>query len=54
MASPSELQSRQTPAVFLDRDGVINEEVNYLRHADDFRLLPRSARAIRELRGAGF
>ncbi|OQB28832.1 MAG: D-glycero-beta-D-manno-heptose-1,7-bisphosphate 7-phosphatase [Chloroflexi bacterium ADurb.Bin180] len=54
MASPSEPQSRQARAVFLDRDGVVNEEVNYLRHADDFRLLPRSARAIRELRRAGF
>ena len=41
-------------AVFLDRDGVINEEVNYLRHPEEFRLLPRSARAIRELRKAGF
>ena len=36
--------------VFLDRDGVINEEVNYLRRPEDFRLLPRTAAAIRLLR----
>lgn len=33
---------------------MINEEVNYLHHPDDFHLLPRAARAIRELRRAGF
>jgi histidinol-phosphate phosphatase family protein len=47
-------QGEQARAVFLDRDGVINEEVNYLRHPEEFQLLPRSARAIRELRRAGF
>lgn len=41
-------------AVFLDRDGVINEEVNYLCRPDEFRLLPRTASAIRDLRRAGF
>ncbi len=32
--------------VFLDRDGVINEEVGYLNHLDRLRLLPGSAQAI--------
>lgn len=41
-------------AVFLDRDGVINEEVNYLGRPDEFRLLPRTVGAIRNLRRAGF
>ena len=41
-------------AVFLDRDGVINEEVNYLRRPADFRLLPRAAAAIRLLRKHGW
>jgi histidinol-phosphate phosphatase family protein len=41
-------------AVFLDRDGVINEEVNYLRRPEDFRLLPRAAAAIRLLRRHGW
>jgi D-glycero-D-manno-heptose 1,7-bisphosphate phosphatase len=41
-------------AVFLDRDGVINEEVNYLSGPEDFRLLPRAAAAIRLLRKHGW
>ena len=48
------LPAEPARAVFLDRDGVINEEVNYLCHPDEFRLLPRTARAIRNLRQAGF
>ena len=41
-------------AAFLDRDGVINEEVNYLSRPEDFRLLPRAAAAIRLLRKHGW
>jgi D-glycero-D-manno-heptose 1,7-bisphosphate phosphatase len=37
-------------AVFLDRDGTINEEVNYLSKPEDFRLLPGAALAIRLLK----
>ena len=33
-------------AVFLDRDGVINEEVDYLRSIDQLRVLPRAAEGI--------
>ena len=40
-------------AVFLDRDGVIIEEVHYLRYSDQLRLLPGAARAIARLRRAG-
>ena len=36
-------------AVFLDRDGTINEEVGYVNHVDRFVLLPRSGQAIRLL-----
>ena len=42
------------PAVFLDRDGTIIEEANYLRSIARMRLLPRSAAAIRMLNDAGF
>ena len=35
--------------VFLDRDGVINEEVNYLSSPDLLKLLPGAAQAIRQL-----
>lgn len=41
------------PAIFLDRDGTINEEVHYLSHPDQVRLIAGAAEAIRELRAAG-
>ena len=41
-------------AVFLDRDGVIVEEVNYLSSPGQLRLIPGSAGAIARLRKAGF
>ena len=40
-------------AVFLDRDGVINEERGYVHKADDFALLPGVVAAIRQLRSNG-
>jgi D-glycero-D-manno-heptose 1,7-bisphosphate phosphatase len=36
-------------AVFLDRDGTINEEVGYVNHIERFYLLPRVGQAIRLL-----
>lgn len=33
-------------AVFLDRDGVINEEIEYLSHPDQLQLIPGAAEAI--------
>ena len=41
------------PAVFLDRDGTINEEMGYINHLNRFRLLPEAAPAIRRLNEAG-
>lgn len=43
-----------TSGVFLDRDGTINEEVEYLRSPDQLRLIPGSAEAIAALNRAGF
>ena len=40
--------------LFLDRDGTINTEVDFLRTPEELRLLPGSARAIREANAAGF
>jgi len=40
-------------AVFLDRDGTINEEMGYINHVSRFVLLPRSAAAIKLLNDAG-
>ena len=41
-------------AVFLDRDGTINREVDYLSTPDDFEFLPGAIEALRELGAAGF
>jgi len=41
-------------AVFLDRDGTVIREVEYLRSPKQMRLLPRAAEAIRRLNEAGF
>jgi D-glycero-D-manno-heptose 1,7-bisphosphate phosphatase len=39
--------------VFLDRDGTINEEVNYLSRPDQLRLIAGAAEAIKQLKQAG-
>lgn len=41
------------PAVFMDRDGTISEEVGYVNHLSRYRLLPRSLEAIRLINEAG-
>jgi D-glycero-D-manno-heptose 1,7-bisphosphate phosphatase len=41
------------PAVFLDRDGTINEQMGYINHLSRFKLLDRAAAAIRRLNEAG-
>jgi D-glycero-D-manno-heptose 1,7-bisphosphate phosphatase len=40
-------------AVFLDRDGVINDEVNYLTEPEQLRLIPGAAGAIARLNRSG-
>ena len=40
-------------AVFLDRDGTLNEEVDFLRTPDELRLIPGAAAAIRTLNDRG-
>lgn len=40
------------PAVFIDRDGTLTEEVGYVNHVRRLQLLPRSAQAIRRLNAA--
>ncbi|MBU6430256.1 MAG: HAD-IIIA family hydrolase, partial [Cyanobacteria bacterium REEB65] len=41
------------PAVFLDRDGTVNEEVGYIRDLADMRLISGAAAAIARLNRAG-
>lgn len=40
-------------AVFMDRDGTINEEVGYINHIDRFRLLPKTIDAIKLINHLG-
>lgn len=42
------------PAVFLDRDGTINVEKEYLYKAEEFEFTPRAVEAIRILNQAGY
>ncbi len=42
------------PAVFLDRDGVVIEDVHYLNAPEQVRLIPGSAEAIAALNRAGW
>ncbi len=41
------------PAVFLDRDGTVNEQMGYINHLSRFHLLPGVAAAIRRLNERG-
>lgn len=41
-------------AVFLDRDGTINEEVGYLKSLDMLKVIPGAGSAIRRLNASGF
>lgn len=41
------------PAVFLDRDGTINEQMGYINHLSRFKLIPGAGPAIARLNRAG-
>ena len=41
------------PAVFLDRDGTICEEMGYLNHVSRFRMFPFAAASIRRMNERG-
>ena len=45
---------RFRPAAFIDRDGTLVEEVNFLSRVDDLLVFPFSAEAIRKLKERGF
>jgi D-glycero-D-manno-heptose 1,7-bisphosphate phosphatase len=42
------------PAVFIDRDGTINEQMGYINHISRFMLLPGTAEGIRLLNDHGY
>ncbi|WP_457621944.1 D-glycero-beta-D-manno-heptose 1,7-bisphosphate 7-phosphatase [Persephonella sp.] len=41
-------------AVFLDRDGVINEDYGFVHRIEDFRIFPEVFPALKKLQNAGF
>lgn len=45
---------KKRPAVFLDRDGTISEEMGYANHLSRFSIFPYAGAAIRRLNDAGF
>lgn len=45
--------AKKNSAVFLDRDGTINEEVGYLSRLDQLKLIPGTPEAIRLINEAG-
>jgi D-glycero-D-manno-heptose 1,7-bisphosphate phosphatase len=47
------MQAKINTAVFLDRDGTINEEVGYLDRIDKLKLFPNAAEAIRIINESG-
>jgi D-glycero-D-manno-heptose 1,7-bisphosphate phosphatase len=50
----SDTVNRTRPAVFLDRDGTINVDVNYLSRPEDLQFIPGAARAMARLRDGGY
>jgi D-glycero-D-manno-heptose 1,7-bisphosphate phosphatase len=47
------LKMKKQVAVFLDRDGTINEEVGYLKSLDELSIFPFTASAVGMIHGAG-
>jgi D-glycero-D-manno-heptose 1,7-bisphosphate phosphatase len=41
------------PAIFLDRDGTLSEEVGYVNHLSRFRIFPWAAATVRTVNRAG-
>lgn len=46
--------TKARPAIFLDRDGVINRDFGHLSRLEDFELLPTAGEAIRLLNRSGY
>jgi D-glycero-D-manno-heptose 1,7-bisphosphate phosphatase len=47
-------KNKKQKAVFIDRDGTLIEEVNFLSRLEDLRLFPYTSEAIRLLKGDGY
>ncbi|MEP7212760.1 MAG: HAD family hydrolase [Acidobacteriota bacterium] len=42
------------PAIFVDRDGTLIEEVNFLSRVEDLKLFPFTAEAVGRIKGSGY
>lgn len=51
---PLALSQEKKPVAFLDRDGTINREVEYLHTAEEFELLPGVLEGLKTLQEAGY
>lgn len=47
-------RTNKRPAIFLDRDGVVNYEINLLHKPEDLRLIPGVSKAIRKINKSGY
>lgn len=47
-------ENKKFPAIFLDRDGTINEEVGYLNHPSRLKIFKKVPQALKILQDAGF
>lgn len=47
-------EKKMEKVIFLDRDGTLNEEVNYLYRPEDLKLLPGVAEALRSFKDQGY
>lgn len=54
LQTPDPRPQTNRPAVFLDRDGTINEEMGYLGHPEQVKLIPNVAAALKTLKEKGF
>lgn len=50
----SKIKNQKSKAVFIDRDGTLIEEVNFLHRVEDLRYFPFTDEAVRLLKNAGF
>lgn len=48
------IETSTKPAAFIDRDGTLIEEVNFLSTVDDLQIFPFTAEALQRLKDSGF